>query len=179
MLTQSSICLSVSRGWKSFLEAIPDLWTKLDTTYCRKSMSFMSLQIHLRRSKYTLDSALVTMKANYDSKKMGYLMRKCKELRELRIHGQGLIGESLSSSVPMALNLKVLHVSHATEASLGTVQSCLKNCKQIEEMRFGKVQGSATSLRDDAWTIAKNEHIKRLELRSNKKPRLDIVSLMF
>jgi F-box/TPR repeat protein Pof3 len=177
MLIKFSICLSVSKGWKNFLEGQPDLWTELDTTYCRKPMSKKALLIHLRRSKYTLDSALITMKANIDREKMRLLMRTCKELRELRIHGQGLIGESLSDSVPAAKNLKVLHVSHLTEASLGTVQSCMRTCQQIEDIKFGKVQGSATSLRDGAWTVAKNENIKTLELQSNKKSRLDIVSL--
>lgn len=177
MLIEPRICLSVSKGWKNFLEGQPDLWTELDTTYCRKSMSKKSLIIHLRRSKWTLDSAIITMKANIDWEKMRVLTKNCKELRELRIHGQGLIGESLSDSVPLAKNLKVLHVSHITEASLGTVQSCMRTCQQIEDIRFSKVQGSATSLRDGAWTVAKNENIKSLELQSNKKSRLDIVSL--
>lgn len=136
-----------------------------------------SLRIHLRRSKYTLDYALVTMRAGYDAEKMRFLTRTCKELRELHIEGPGMIGESLSESVPLSKKLQILHVSGLTEASLGTIMSCMKNCEYLVDMTFLKAKGSATSLKNGAWLASKNENIKNLELRSDKRSRMDIVRL--
>ncbi|KUJ18344.1 RNI-like protein [Mollisia scopiformis] len=172
------VCLAVSKPWKHLLENIKDLWTELDTSYCKRPMNMKSLKIHLRRSKYTLDSALITMKARFNDAEFRLLANTCKDLRELRIQGAGLIGASLSEAVPIAKNLKILHVSSLTEASLGTVQSCLKKCENLDSMSFLKVKGSSTAVRDGAWVLAKNENIKNLELHSDKKSRLDMNGLV-
>lgn len=140
-------------------------------------MSIKSLMVHLRRSKYTLDSALITTKAGYDTERMKFLTRSCKELRELRILGHGLIGESLSESIPMAKKLQSLYISGQTEVSIATIASCMKNSEQIVDMTFLKAKGSANTFRTGAWLAGKNENIKRLELRADKRSQMDIVSL--
>ncbi|KAE8445648.1 hypothetical protein EG329_012945 [Mollisiaceae sp. DMI_Dod_QoI] len=169
------VCLAVSRGWKTLMESRPDLWDTLDTSYCRKPMSLQSLKIHLRRGKYKLRYALITIKARYDTPKMGFLTRTCEELQELRIEGLGLVGESLSAAVPASKKLESIYVSDKTEVSLATLQSCLGNCKNILDMTFLRVKGSPTGFRDSAWK--QNDHILKLELRSDKRSQLDIVGL--
>lgn len=139
-----------------------------------------SLKIHLRRSKYTVDFARITMKAQFDTARMHFLTKCCKELRELRIEGVGMIGESLSEPIEDAKKLQSLYVSDKTEVSLGTVQSCTRKCQSIVDMTCLRVKGSGTILRQGAWP--KNENVQRLELHADKEGRferrsqLDIVS---
>src|SRR6266496_6029777 len=111
LLTElSSVCLGVSLSWKRLLESSHKLWTTFDTTSARKPISKSSLRLHLRRSNYTLDRAIITTKARFDLEKMKYLTRTCKKLKYLEMRGSGIIGESLTSALPEARSLEKIIV---------------------------------------------------------------------
>lgn len=138
----SSICLAVSKPWKRLLESSHKLWTTLDTTCARKPISLASMKIHLRRSNYTLDRAIITMRANFDAQKLGFLTRTCKSLRSLELNGNGVIGTSLTSALPKANKLESIVVSKITEMTISHVKESLKHCQEtLLEGKFLLVRG--------------------------------------
>ncbi|TVY36460.1 F-box/TPR repeat protein [Lachnellula subtilissima] len=140
------ICLAVSKPWKRLLESSHKLWTTLDTTFAKKSMNHKSLKAHLKRSNYTLDHAIITLRAGLDLQKMTYITSSCKNLRRLEIRGSGVIGESLTKSVPYSRSLKVVSVSSGCAITPSAVHETLTSLrKTITEAYFMCVKGSLHS----------------------------------
>lgn len=105
-------------------------------------MNFKSLKAHLKRSNYTLDHAIVMLRAALDAQKMTYITRNCKNLQQLDIRGSGLVGDSLTTSIPYARNLRSIYVSESIEISASAVQKSLTACcKTITEASFLHVAG--------------------------------------
>jgi F-box/TPR repeat protein Pof3 len=174
-LTGYSICLAVSKSWKLLLESSHQLWTTFDTTYTRKPISQTSLKVHLRRSNYTLDKAVISMKAKFDATKMKYLTRTCKKLRHLEISGIVVIGDSLTAALPLAQSLQTLILSRNCEISLAAVHSALKACqKTLVAATFLRVKGSRTVFIPDQWPEL--QLLRVLHLRSSGDAILDAVS---
>ncbi|CAG8951570.1 hypothetical protein HYFRA_00007486 [Hymenoscyphus fraxineus] len=136
------ICLAVSRSWKRLLESTHKLWTTLDTTSTRKPISLRSIRAHLKRSNYTLERAVITMKARLDSEKIGYLTKTCKCLRLLEMNGSGAIGTSLIFALPRAKSLESIAVSRNTEITMTDVQAALRSCQAtLLEAKFLQIGG--------------------------------------
>jgi F-box/TPR repeat protein Pof3 len=115
----------------------------LDTAYAKKPINHKSLKAHLKRSNYTLDHAIVTLRAGLDIQKMTYITNNCKNLRRLEIHGSGVIGDSLTKSVPYSRSLNTLLVSSNCAITFSAVQETLAACRRtITEATFLQVKGT-------------------------------------
>ncbi|CZT41223.1 uncharacterized protein RSE6_00942 [Rhynchosporium secalis] len=170
------ICLAVSKGWKGVLESSTKLWTTLDTTYARKPVSLKSLQTHFRRSHYTLDRAIITLRANIDAGKMKFVTRTCKNLRELHIAGNGIIGSALHSNLPGATALQAVSTSGCTEVPLHTVQMVIGAChKTLLDVKFLCVQGSKSVVIPGRWPRASS--LKTIHLSGCSESILDFDGL--
>ena len=162
-----SICLAVSKPWKSLLEASPKLWTTFDTRATRRPVSLHSLKMHLRRSKYTLNKAIINWRAKFDGAKMEYLMRTCKQLRHLEMDGSGgVIGDSLTNAIPLAQNLRTLTVSGTCHITPKAMLLALTTCqKTLVSGVFLVAEGKID--RDDPWP--RLESMESFELRVAQK----------
>lgn len=171
------ICLAVSKGWKRLLESSPKLWTTFDTTNVKKAISGKSFKIHLRRSHWTLDRAIISMKANIDRDKLTVMTKNCKKLREVKFVGSGLIGDSLVKALPHAKNMDTLFVGRGISITLSTVQTLLKNCKEfgqsLTNVTFLNMAGSPGGIIAGRWTAS--ESLKSIHLQADKSSCLDIV----
>lgn len=156
------------------LESSHKLWTTLDTTNAKKTINQKSLAIHFRRSKWTLDRAVLTMKA-IDSKGLAYITKYCKMLKDLQMHGRGMIADSLTSALKDAKSLETLYVSQDTEITLSAVQTAIGHCKNsLVTATFLKVTGPRGGFLSGRWPVM--EPIKTLHLESDGESVLDIVS---
>lgn len=136
------ICLRVSKPWKRLLESSHKLWTTLDTSSTRKPISQNALKVYLRRSNYTLDNATINSRAQFDDKKWTYLMKTCKSLTHLKVNGAGLIGNSLTTALPLASSLTSIIVSANCEISLSAIITVLQCCqKTLVDAKFLSVVG--------------------------------------
>ncbi len=157
------------------MEGSKELWTTLDTTYARKAVSMKSLKIHLRRSNYTLDRAFITLKAYIDTDKMKYITKTCKQLRELHVGGNGVIGDSLASALPGTTKLESISISQSTEISLNYAQAVIRACHaSLVDVKFLNVKGSRLAFIPDRWPRA--ESIRSIHLKADGDAFLDIVS---
>ena len=176
-LNYCRICLAVSSSWKRLLESSHKLWTVLDTSYARKPVSQRSLRAHFKRSNYSLDRAIVTMKAAFDASKWNYLFRTCKKLRRLEILGTGFIGDSLNASLQLAQSLEVITVSKNCEITVSAVQLALKTCqKTLVDATFLKMKGTK-QFGGMLGPWPKLESLKTLHFRATGDSLLNIVSL--
>ncbi|TAQ84769.1 hypothetical protein B7494_g6925 [Chlorociboria aeruginascens] len=171
------ICLAVNSSWKRLLESSHKLWTTLDMTSTRRKVSLHSLKKHLRRSNYTVDRAMISLKAGFDSVKMQYLIRTCKSLRHLEIHGQGIVGDSLTSALPLARNLETILVSKNTKISLVSVEQALKAVHTtIADASFLNVLCRPNEMaRLKQWPMIQS--LKTLNLRSSSCEALDTLDV--
>ncbi|PVH80762.1 hypothetical protein DL98DRAFT_515158 [Cadophora sp. DSE1049] len=170
------ICLAVSKGWKNVLESSTHLWTTLDTTHARRAVSLRSIKIHLRRSNYTLDRAVITLKAYIDAEKMRFITRTCKNLRELHISGNGVIGDTLYCGLPGNTALQTISTPHGTEIPLHAVQSVLKAChKSLVDIKFLQIRGSRANFVPGKWMMI--ESLKSIHLKAGQDTCLDFDGL--
>jgi F-box/TPR repeat protein Pof3 len=157
------------------LESSHKLWTIFDTRTTRKFVSLTSLKLHLKRSNYTLDRAVISMKANFDVKRMQYLTRTCPKLTYLEICGSGVIGESLTSALPLAKSLQTIVCGANCEIVLSAVQSVLKICQNtILDATFLRVKGNRMGFLPNQWPELHS--LRSLNLRSSGHVMLDVVS---
>ena len=155
-----------------------ELWTTLDTSSTRKPVKKQSLKSHVRRSNYTINHAIISMKASLDSSQMQYLTRTCKKLKTLEMCGFGIIGSSLVDALPDAHSLESLTVAHTCEISLGNVRQALRiRNKSLLNASFQQIKGKDFSR--SFSNFGKIEVLKSLELRSVDGCTLDIVSYSF
>lgn len=170
-----TVCLAVTKAWKRLLESSHKLWTLLDTTNVRKLISQKSLTVHFRRSKYTLDRAILTVKA-IDSKRLAYITKYCKMLKDLQMHGFGVVGDSLTLALKDAKALETLWVSRDTHTMLSAVQMALGQCKSsLVTATFLKVIGPRGGFLSDRWPAMGS--LKYLHLDSDGQSVLDIHGL--
>jgi len=170
------ICLAVSKGWKNVLESSTHLWTTLDTTHARRAVSLRSMKIHFRRSKYTLDRAVITLKAYIDAEKMKFITKTCKNLRELHIAGNGVIGDTLYCGLPGNTALQMISTSHGTEIPLHAVQSVIKAChKSLVDIKFLQIRGSKAGFIPGKWS--KSESLRFIHLKAGQDTCLDFDGL--
>jgi F-box/TPR repeat protein Pof3 len=156
------------------LESSHKLWTTLDTTSVQKTISQRSLKVHFRRSKWTLDRAILSMKS-IDAQRLLFITKSCKMLRELQMHGRGMIGDSLTSALSEAKSLETLYISRNTEMSLSTIQSALRICNSsLSVVTALRVTGPRGGFIAGRWAVM--ESIKTLHLESDGESTLDIVS---
>ena len=153
------------------------LWTTFDTSSTRKSVSLTSLKQYLRRSKHTLDKAIVSTRAQFDIPKMQYLSRTCQELKYLEVCGSGVIGDTLVSALPLAKSLGTIICGAHCEISLSSVQSILKITKNtLSVAAFLRVKGSRAGFTRNL--LAELQSLKTLNLRSSGAALLDLVSCL-
>ena len=135
----------------------------------------MSLKLHLKRSNYTLDKAIISMKAKFDDTRMLFLTRTCKKLKYLEICGSGVIGDSLTVALPHAKGLETIVLGQNCEISLAVVQSVLKICQQtLVETTFLRVKGNRYGFQLDQWPELQS--LRTLNLRSSGTSILSMVS---
>ncbi|KAG9241711.1 hypothetical protein BJ878DRAFT_214365 [Calycina marina] len=169
------ICLAVNKSWKRLLDSSHKLWTILDTTKTRKSISQKSLKAYLRRSNYTLETAIIHHKAKFDTHQMIYLIKTCKQLHKLELTGTGMIGDSLTASLPFAQNLTSLVVGPSHEISGTVVLDALTMTKDtLTEAKFMRISGGTMSILRDL----KMESIKSLHLCCCKGDYIDMAGLL-
>jgi len=142
----------------------------------KRPMTLRSLKAHLKRSKYSLDVAIISLRAALDLQKKTFITRNCKNLQRLEIRGNGVIGESLTKSLPHAKSLNTLYVSRSCAITFSAVQECLKACRStITEATFLEVTGVMFPDRD-----LQLDHLKKLTLKTRRdNPPLLAVSSTF
>jgi F-box/TPR repeat protein Pof3 len=139
-------------------------------------VSQKSLKIHLRRSNWTLERAIISSKAGIDSQKLGLITRYCKRLREVQFLGSNFIGDTLTSNLPQAKKLDTLIVGEGSEVNLSTVQTILGSCGDaLVDVTLLQVRGSPTRFIPGKWPAV--ESLKRLRLKSDMDSILDLVSI--
>jgi F-box/TPR repeat protein Pof3 len=138
-------------------------------------MTQRSLKAHLKRSRYSLDTAIVSLRAALDLQKKMYITQNCKNLRRLEIRGSGVIGDSLTKSLPYAKSLNTLHVSRGCGITFSAVQECLKACRStLTEATFLEVVGVMSFYQD-----IQLDHLKKFTLKTRRDhPAINIVSLL-
>lgn len=137
--------MAVSKAWKRLLESSPYLWTTFDTSNARRAVGIHALKTHLRRSKYTLNKAVIAGKADFDASKLRYLARTCTQLHSLEMSGSFVIGDSLLSALPLATNLSSLVVNNSTspKVMLQALQICHKTLtKAVFTFLHGRLDAS-------------------------------------
>lgn len=158
----SSICLAVSKQWKYLLESSHKLWTTFDTTTALRPVSLHALKMHLRRSQYTLDKAIIGWRADFDASKMAFLTRTCKELRHLELPDSSVTGDSLIGALPLAQNLSTLIIGGNGLTSVTVMLQALTTCQKTLVMAvFPGVKASITP--KEAWPML--ESLEHLEIR--------------
>lgn len=168
----------MTKSWKRLLESSHKLWTTFDTRTTRKFVSLTSLKVHLKRSNYTLDRAVISTKANFDVKRMQYLTKTCQKLKYLEICGSGVIGDSLVSALPLATSLETIVCGTNCEISLPAVQSILRICqKTLLEATFLRVKGNRMGFLPNQWPELQS--LRSLNLRSIGDVMLDVVSHLY
>lgn len=131
-------CLSVSKSWKQVLESCPKLWITLDTTFTGKLLPQRALNAYLQRSKYRLHEAI--LKQPKVDTKLQYLTKTCKKLQRLTICDNGVIGDSLTSALPLAKSLRYLKIAFTCEISFSHVLEALQHVQEtITEAEFWNV----------------------------------------
>jgi F-box/TPR repeat protein Pof3 len=111
-----------------------------------------------------------------DSKRLAYITKYCKNLKELQMHGSGMIADSLALALKDAKELETLYVSRNTEITLSAVQTALGQCKNtLVTATFLKITGPRGGFLYDRWPAMPS--IKTLHLESDGQSVLDLVSL--
>lgn len=103
-----------------------NLWTTLDTTSARKPVGFTSLKAYLRRSNYTLEHAIISSRASFDSTKLQYVTEKCKQLKILEMRGTGILSGSLDAALPHARRLENLKTGSNMRMSMATASRAIE-----------------------------------------------------
>lgn len=175
--TPFRICLAVSNPWKRLLELSHKLWTTLDTTYARKPINLRSLKAHLRRSKYTTDVAIITLRAGLDIQKMTYLMSSCKLLRRLEIHGSGVIGDSLTKSLTHSRSIEKLYVSASCQITFSAIEEALKASRNtVADATFLQVRTRGMADFYPSIDFPRFDSLKRLRLKAQNGGIINLVS---
>ena len=124
--------------------------------------------MHLRRSKYTLDKAIIAWRADFDASKMAFLTRTCKQLRHLEMPDSSVTGDSLISALPLAQNLSTLIIGGGCLTSVKVILQTLTICQKTLVMAvFANVQGSLDP--KETWPML--ESLEHLDLRVIESPR--------
>lgn len=135
-------------------------------------MTQTALRAHLRRSNYTLDRAVITVRAGFDAQKFVFLTKHCKKLRILDIHGGSVIGNSLTLSLPYARNLESISVLN--EITTSVVLNALRACGgTLVKAEFLQIVGKRT---DPLEKWPSLDALKVLRLEACDSFPLDIVS---
>jgi len=101
--------------------------------------------------------------------KMQYLTRTCKKLKILEICGTGIVGDSLTSALPLAKSLETLSVGANCEIKLASVLLALKSCqKTILEANFLRVEGRNFVAAASFSPKSESSGIRRLHIRRGK-----------
>lgn len=96
-------------------------------------------------------------------------------LKELQMHGRGMLGDSLTGALSDAKSLETLYVSRNTEMTLFTVQTALGLCKRsLVTATVLRITGPRGGFLAGRWPVM--ESIKSLHLESDGESVLDIVS---
>lgn len=176
-LTLFRILLAVLKPWKKILESTHKLWTTLDTSNVKKPISYKSLKIHLRRSNYTLEQAIIKKGTGIEAERLELLTKNCKKLRELHFIGSGSIGDSLVQSIRHAHNLESLAVGRGLQITLSAVQAILSDCKEhVINATFLNVKGNHLRFVPDRWP--RMDSLTTIHLRGDKNSVMDIVSVI-
>jgi F-box/TPR repeat protein Pof3 len=134
-----------------------------------------ALKVYLRRSNYTLESATVHSRAQFDDKKWAYLTKTCKNLSRLKINGAGVIGNSLTNALPITSSLTSITVSANCEISQFAVAKVFHCCqKTLVDATFLAVVGSRTN---GHWPTL--PALQSLDLRARKGMPVPMVSLTY
>jgi F-box/TPR repeat protein Pof3 len=97
-------------------------------------------------------------------------------LKDLQMHGFGVIGDSLTLALKDAKALETLWVSRDTHTMLSAVQMALGQCKSsLVTATFLKVIGPRGGFLSDRWPAMGS--LNYLHLDSDGQSVLDIVSL--
>lgn len=157
------------------LESMHKLWMTLDTTSARKSIGFTSLKAYLRRSNYTLEHAIISTKAGFDSSKLQFVTEKCKRLKILDMRGFGIVSGSLAAALPHAQQLASLTTAKNLEVTLSGVAEAIKATrKSIVTASFLNVVGASPHSASPNFTFLA-QNLKELEIRSRQTLFVDLV----
>jgi F-box/TPR repeat protein Pof3 len=110
-----------------------------------------------------------------EAQKLAWITKWCTKLKELQMHGRGIIGESLTSALQNAKSLETLYVSRNTQITLSAVLTALKLCKgTLVTATFLNVQGYKGGFLYGRWEVM--ESIKTLRLEADGESCMDFVS---
>ena len=108
---------------------------------------------------------------------MKYLTRTCKNLKYLEISRVGVIGDSLTSALPLASSLRTFTVSDGCDISVPTVLKSLKACSgTLEEGHFSGIAPSR-GLVPMEWPNLGSLKVLTLQVQKSETATLNIVSM--
>ncbi|RKF63329.1 putative f-box tpr repeat containing protein pof3 [Erysiphe neolycopersici] len=172
-LCDLSVCLVVSKGWKTLLESFRSLWTTLDTTYIHNLIPVKSLKIFLRRSNYTLYRATISLKCLADRSRLQYIVETCRFLKELELRGSHILDNTQFHLFSSAKEIEKLYITQNVLVESKLMQNMLKNCCQsLVEVRFSNVQGSRYEFINFKWP--KLDALKSITLRASDNGAIDM-----
>jgi hypothetical protein len=192
MAYNSSICLSVSKGWKKFIESRPILWESLDLRFARRVVTKESLKAWCKRSESgahgICHAAISLKKPEMNATKLRIITQGCKRLSYLHVcydgvanramASQGVVGITLMEALPLAKNLSTLVISADCQVFLSYVVSILKACPKMERAEFHNIEICGRGQQaPDQWPMMPNLKKLRLSVINNAIGRNELTNL--
>lgn len=161
MLTSFSRCLRVSKKWRAFLVGTKSLWKKLDLGQAKKLIAPPGLQAYMRRSQYSIDTAVIKMVPLGVEWIIATLIKYCPDFKYLAIkasYAGAWIGDSLIYYLPMAEKLETVIVMTTCSISLHSINNIIVSCKSLKVAEFRNTRPSE-GLTAYAWPQLKLEQL--------------------
>jgi F-box/TPR repeat protein Pof3 len=134
-------CMRVSKGWKTFLVKLPNLWTDLDFSGARKPVSKAFIREAVFRSEYRITRA--TIHRILDFQIFVNVATACKGLRSLEFLSGDLASKTFIDIAQCASNLKKL-VIH-TAVTIDTATQILRWRPNLEHVEFRSLMAGNVS----------------------------------
>jgi F-box/TPR repeat protein Pof3 len=138
-------CMRVSKEWKTFLVKLPNLWTDLDFSGARKSVSKAFIREAVFRSEYRITRATVHRISDFQI--FVNVATACKGLTSLEFLSGDLTSKTFIDIAQCATNLKKLIIH--TDITLDTATQILRWRPTLHHVEFRSLL--STSLSSPDW----------------------------
>lgn len=163
----------MSKQWKQFLTSRAPLWSNLDLSHARRTVSPKFIRECIRRSQFRITAAKIHRLDKRDI--LRTLATACKGLESLEFLSGAVAGEGLIEIAMCASNLKTLKLSKEVSITLDAVTQVLRHRPSLRTVEFLSVQVSNTPA---DWVNLPN--LESLTLRASVPhgPRGDLIRLV-
>ncbi|KAF2196128.1 hypothetical protein GQ43DRAFT_476603 [Delitschia confertaspora ATCC 74209] len=155
------ICRRVCKGWNNYLIRNPNLWTNMDLSLAKQSVSGRFIKNCMCWSKYKMTRA--TLHRFADPSVLRSLTTYCKDLTELEFITGPLISNSICEITSCAKNLQKF--VYGAEVTLNIVSQVLHYRPGLVHAEFNNITSTAHSA---DWTVDM-PGLKVLSLKAHKR----------